>query len=105
MNLSGFLKGLSLHNWYMVLILISGVCLVGSLFFPIQGISNTQAQELSLGVLLICLGIWKGERFYSNFSTSWRLDPINILLILGGLVVLIFGVVSVLSLPIPIRIK
>ncbi len=64
--MSELFKNLALNTWYKAFTYIGGVGLITSLFAEVKGITNGQAQLLSLAFFLIGIGEWKNHK-----TASW----------------------------------
>ena len=61
-------KNLALDTWYKAFVYLGGVCFIASLFMEVKGVSNSQAQLLSLGFFLVGIGEWKNHKTVSWFK-------------------------------------
>jgi predicted transporter len=109
MSFQSILQQLELDVWYKVPLVIAAVALITSLFVPVQGISNTQLQLVSVGVLLASLGVWMNHKRQKEIRplpgsegtlalydfTIRRPTFLGILFIVLGVILLAFGGLSI----------
>lgn len=62
--MADFLESMKIDAWYMVFVYLGGLFLIGSIFFPIQWITNKQLILVSSGMLFVGLGEWKNHKYY-----------------------------------------
>jgi len=65
-------KNLTLDTWYKAFVYIGGLGFVAALFAEVKGLSNGQAQLLTMGFFLVGIGEWK------NHKTATWLKPANV---------------------------
>ncbi|MHA1573524.1 MAG: hypothetical protein ACTSX8_05980 [Alphaproteobacteria bacterium] len=63
-------KNLALDTWYKVFVYIGGVGFVATLFAEAKGLSNGQAQLLTMGFFLVGIGEWKNHK-----TAKWFKPP------------------------------
>ena len=63
-------KNLSLDTWYKAFVYIGGLGLVATLFAEVKGLSNGQAQLLTMGFFLLGIGEWKNHK-----AANWFKPP------------------------------
>ena len=99
-SMGDFFKELKLDAWYKVLVYISGIGLLVSLFVDVKGVSNIQLQLISVGILLVGLGEWRNHKKDSWIKapnvytgpamvvtqTVWRPDVVGIAFDIAGIV-------------------
>lgn len=110
MSIGDFLKSLLLDAWYKALIYIGGLTLVLSLFLEVKDLSNSQVQQVALGVFLLGLGEWKNHKEVSTIKPPnaytgpamilsglvWRPDLVGLLLDGLGVALIALGFRSIL---------
>lgn len=110
MDISKLLNNFKIDVWYKALFYVGTLCLIGSLFIDIKGITNGQLQLLSVGAICLGLGEWKNHKVASwikpaNAYTGGPAlmsapvrspDASGIMLDLIGIVLLIIGVCVIL---------
>lgn len=70
MSVPDVFKNLVLDTWYKALVYIGGLGFIVSLFAEVKGLTNGQAQLLTLGFFLIGIGEWKNHK-----TASWFKPP------------------------------
>jgi hypothetical protein len=110
MPISNALKNMVLDSWYKSLTYLGGIVFVISLFHDFKGITNVQAQLLSLGFFFFGLGEWKNLKVahwikqsnaYSGGPALIQMpvrspDVIGLIFDIIGIILIILGTVNII---------
>jgi hypothetical protein len=109
MALADAFKNLAIDTWYKAFVYVGGLGFIASLFAEVKGLTNGQAQLLTLGFFLIGIGEWKNHKTASWFkppnvntggaalmSTKVRQpDAFGLACDLLGLVLMLIGIIGI----------
>jgi hypothetical protein len=96
----------NIDSWWKAILIIGILASIGATVFPIEFLSRKHLFGLGLGMILIGISNWIAQRHLSSFTNggflSWTEIKHNlftgILLLLGILLVLLFGFLIIKSL-------